>query len=165
MVARQSLSPGWCSGLLLEGQAFLSHSRACKNHRSVLDAASNDPEMCAFISICNPYICSPSCRLKTTKRTLQEMFELQTPYRHTEQVPVRKVSQQPVPRASRSAPVALTAALLQGGVWGPPRNTWAASLSPCCSQTALSRAKAAGDRGHGGSALLGWDAAVYKHQM
>lgn len=42
------------------------------------------------------------------------------PYRHTEQVPVWKISQQPVPRASRSARVALTAALLQGGVWGIP---------------------------------------------
>lgn len=79
MVGRQSLSPGWCSGLLLEGQAFLSHSRSLQDHRSVLDAASYNPEMRVFISICNPYIYSPSCRLKTTKRASQGMFEARCP--------------------------------------------------------------------------------------
>lgn len=98
---------------------------ASRNHRSVLDAASNDPETCAFI--CYAYIYSPFCRLKTTERALQETFEPQTPLQKqgtsasVESQPA--ASPQSIPPMSWSSSEWLPAALPKQG-FGGPRNTW-----------------------------------------
>lgn len=104
---------------------------------------SNDPEMRVFISICNPYIYSPSCRL--------ECLSCRLPYRITEQVAVWKASQQPLPRSSRSTRLrAGTAAA--SGTWqhcskegfGVPQECLGSLTLTCCSQTDLPRGKAGG---------------------
>lgn len=178
MVARQSLSGA--QGCSWKAEPSSHRAGACKNHRSVLDSASNDPEMRVFISICYPYISSPSCRLKTTKRALQGMFELQTPLQKHRTSASWKASQQPLPRASCSArPQAGAAAhgsTASQRALVSPRNTWAASLSPAAHRLTCQGGRQVGDQGHGGSILLGWDAAgswctvrrvrpMKKHQM
>lgn len=104
----------------------------------MLDAASNDPKMCVFISICSPYIYSPSCRLETTKRELKEMFELQKLG--------TSASVESQPASSSQSILEQQEQLCSKEGFGVPPGIpgWPHNL---CSQTDLPRAKAVVSRG------------------